>query len=81
MKEAIELITARQVELESKLRNISALSTSAIHHSSRINDALTDAIIRAKNIPSEVLTFRYEASTVTTVNIASAPKTIRYTLI
>ena len=38
-------------------------------------------IISAKNIPSEVLTSKYEASTVMTVKTASAPKTIRYTLI
>ena len=44
-------------------------------------EAFTEAIISAKKMPSEVLTSKYEASTVITVKTASAPKTIRYTLI
>ena len=41
------------------------------------NDAFTDAIINAKNIPSEVLNSINDAKTVITVRTASAPKTIR----
>ena len=41
------------------------------------NDAFTDAIINAKNIPSEVLNSINDAKTVITVSTASAPKTIR----
>ena len=45
------------------------------------NDAFTEAIMRARKIASEVLTFKKEAKTVITVSTASAPKTIIYTLI
>ena len=41
------------------------------------NDAFTEAIISAKNIPSEVLTSINDAKTVITVSTASAPKTIK----
>jgi hypothetical protein len=41
------------------------------------NDAFTEAIIKAKNIPSEALTSINDAKTVITVSTASAPKTIR----
>ncbi len=44
-------------------------------------EAFTEAIMSAKKMPSDVLTSRYDASTVMTVKTASAPKTIRYTLI
>ena len=43
-------------------------------------DAFIDAMISAKKIPSDVLISRYDARTVTIVRPASAPKTIRYTL-
>ena len=43
-------------------------------------EAFIDAMISARKIPSDVLTSKYEATTVTMVKTAQAPKTIRYTL-
>ena len=40
-------------------------------------DVYKEAIINAKNIPSEVLTSINDAKTVITVSTANAPKTIR----
>ena len=43
-------------------------------------EALIVAMIRAKKMPSDVLTSKYEASTVITVKTPNAPNTMRYTL-
>lgn len=44
MEEILQLILKRQGELKSDLERIDSLSANALHHSSRVNDALQDSI-------------------------------------
>ena len=44
MEEILQLILKRQDELKSDLERINSLSANALHHSSRVSDALQDSI-------------------------------------